>query len=93
MTTDELRKVVPLFTEAARQFGVPRTAMLDRGRVREIVKARHAVMWALRDAGWTYMAIGALFGRDHTTVISDVAEAERRALSDPDYALRLAAIR
>jgi len=80
-------------SEAERMFEVSSAAILDRGRVRRVVLARQAVMWALRDAGWTTVAIGVLFGRDHTTVIWNVEQAERRALRDPRYALFLAAMR
>ena len=80
-------------SEAARLFNIPATVLLRRGRSWQTCRARNAVMWALRDAGWTTVAIAELFGRDHTTVLSNVAEAERRATRDPAYALTLAAMR
>lgn len=87
MTTDDR------LTEAARVFDLPPAVLLQRDRSRRVAEARNAVMWALRNAGMTCTDIAALFNRDHTTVLSNVAAAERLAVSDVGYALRLAAIR
>lgn len=61
---------------AAQAAGVRIEAMLWPTRGLEHVSAyRQAGMKAARDDGYTYTAIGAAFGRDHTTVMSNCRKA------------------
>lgn len=87
MTTDDR------LTEAARLFDLSPDTLLQRGRSRRVAEARNAAMWALRQNGMTCTDIADLFGRDHTTVLSNIAAAERLAVADLGYALRLTALR
>lgn len=45
---------------------------------KHIVQARWAAMWAMRQAGYSYPAIGAFFNRDHTSVIHAIQKMEGR---------------
>lgn len=52
--------------------------ILEDGRFREIVVARHDAMWRMRRAGMTYAAIGRRLNRDHATVMWGVKQHEQR---------------
>ncbi len=83
-----------LLARAASLFGVDPRALTNGSRERHVAHARQAVMYAIyQRSAMSYEAIGELLGgRDHSTVIYGVAAAERRAVSDVDYALNLAAL-
>lgn len=54
---------------------------LRKERFRVFVDARRDCYAYLREQGWSYPEIGALYGRDHTTVMYALCtDAERRAL-------------
>lgn len=80
---------------AARVFDVPREELSGRGRAHHISQARQAAAYALHT--WSPLSLAEvgklLGGRDHTTILHAVAAAERRAVGDADYALRLSALR
>jgi hypothetical protein len=54
---------------AARSFGTSREAVLSADRHRAVTDARAVAMAAARRGGMTLPAIGAFFGKDHTTVM------------------------
>jgi chromosomal replication initiator protein len=85
-----------VITEAAALFGVDARALTNRSRLRHIVEARQAAAYALRARypSISLSTIGALLGgRDHTTIIYALRAAERRAVHQLDYALKLCALR
>lgn len=65
----------------AAEHGMPASPVSGRSRDAEVVRARHAWWVALRSLGWSYQAIGAVVGVDHTTVLVAVRRVEptRRA--------------
>jgi len=79
-----------IITEAARVFGLDPAALCGDDRTLHAAHARQAAYYALRADGWTLMAIGALFRRDHQTVLYGARKAAERAVGDPVYARRLA---
>ncbi len=79
-----------IITDAARVFAIDPAALCGDGRTMHAAHARQAAYYALRRSGWTLMAIGALFRRDHQTVLYGARVAEQRATRDPAYARRLA---
>lgn len=86
--------IEPLVERAALAFRVEPSALISPRRSRDLSFARWALMWALRQHDWTLVAIGqALGGRDHTTVLHGIRQAEARACADEQYALQLAALR
>lgn len=42
----------------------------------DAVRARHVAAWLLREAGRSYVEIGRVLGRDHTTAINSVRRVE-----------------
>ena len=63
-----------------RAHGVTLEQMQGPRRYRPIVRARWALIAALRERGWSLMRIGKFLNRDHTTVLYALRrEAERRA--------------
>lgn len=70
-----------VITEVARGFDVAPEDIMGRSYVRRIRRARMCAMAVLRDhTDLSYPAIGDLFDRDHTTVMSAV----RRAHDDAE---------
>lgn len=86
MTPDQL------VDNAAFAFGVDRRAIFGDSRVAEIVKARHAVAWALRQEDWSLESIGAFLRRDHTTIIHAIKATEHRRKRNPRFAERLSIV-
>ena len=83
-----------LIEQTATLFDVERGALLRSCRQQHVVLARQALMYALRaTTPLSYQAIAELLGRrHHTTVMWGVVAAERRAIVDVDYALKLCAL-
>jgi chromosomal replication initiation ATPase DnaA len=77
------RGLLALIEGIARAHHVTVAELIGRRRLSHIVKARHSAWLALRQRGWSYPAIGWLFGVDHTSVMSACrrkdSEAERAA--------------
>jgi hypothetical protein len=60
-----------ILAAVARSSGVTVAAMSGRSRVAKVVLARHVACYLLRKSGeMSYLAIGRMLGRDHSTVIS-----------------------
>lgn len=70
-TEDELadRGLLEDFTHIAQNHHVGLNDVFSRGRMAPVAAARKAMMALLRQRGWSYPAIGKLFGRDHSTVM------------------------
>lgn len=64
-----LRQKARIACKVAHETGVSVSAMKSPTRKADIVRARWAAMYAMRQAGHSYPAIGQYFNRDHTTVI------------------------
>lgn len=71
MTPEEIIDLV------ANAHDIPTENLRGRSRRADIVRARHAAMYAVRQhTDLSYPAIGRLFNRDHTTVIHAVTRIE-----------------
>jgi hypothetical protein len=57
---------------AAHAFGVDRPALVGPSRCHPIIDYRQCAMAAAKELGWTHVAIGAAFDRDHSTVVNAV---------------------
>ena len=71
----------------AAERGFTVETILGRGRSRPIVAVRWEVWRRLHDAGWSSVAIGRAFDRDHTTILHalrGVATPGATALSAPE---------
>lgn len=78
---DELERVV---TAVEAETGIRADSILGRSRVPAVCRARHLLMWRLRQIGdWSLNEIGRAVGLHHTTVIYGLhQEAKRRSLAD-----------
>ncbi len=74
-----MRGVYELVTDTAYSHRVSLSEVLSKSRKRPIAAARRAVCVALRARGLSLPEIGALIGRDHTTVLHSLRVAEREA--------------
>ena len=61
-----------------REYGITLADMQGPRRYRPIVRARWALIAALRERGWSLMRIGAFLNRDHTTVMYALRQWEGR---------------
>jgi chromosomal replication initiator protein len=78
---------------AAGIFGFTITELKGDSRYTELVRARWAVMLAMRERGVSTPRIGAaLGGRDHTTVLHGLRRAIELKRKDPLFASRCAAV-
>lgn len=62
-----------LVAHASVAFNSTPAQIVGQNRMREPTKVRHAIMWCLREMGWTFPTIAKLFVRDHTSVIHGVS--------------------
>lgn len=74
----------------ARMFNVPTARLKGYARCGGAKEARFALYRALRSRGNSYSAIGALLGRDHSTVLYGVREADAMMAACPEYAAKVA---
>lgn len=84
-----------LIERVAKIFGVSPKEITGPSRVRHIVVARQAAVWALRQRypDMSCCALSAAVGRrDHSTALWALAAVEKRARKSPDYARKLAEI-
>ena len=73
---------------ASDTYGVDPCRILGRTRVKHAVVARHAVVWALRQAGQSWYAIGRSVGRNHATCIHAARQTGVRNFKDKYAAKR-----
>jgi hypothetical protein len=74
-----------ILAAVARSSGVTVTAMSGRSRVAKVVLARHVACHLLRkNVELSYLAIGRMLGRDHSTVISACNSIEVQLGSAPE---------
>lgn len=69
-----------LAAEVAKESGIPAVDILGRGRDPEVMRARHRLWSMLRDSGLTWLVIGVLVERNHTTVMAGVRKHRAEAL-------------
>lgn len=77
-------------TAVSNSFGVYVEQLHTRSRVRNIVEARMAMFWLWRQFfAITTTQLGALYGRDHTTILYNIRVAEDLKRFDRFFAKRL----
>ena len=87
--SDDGAVVAGILSAVAAEFGVTVAALTGADRRRPVTAARQAAMYLCRDAGMTYPRIGAVFGRDHATVMYGVNRAARAIEQDSAFGVRL----
>lgn len=60
-------------------YGIPIEEITGRSRGRHTVEARHVACWLLHRARTTYVEIGRVFGRDHSTAMHAVTRVNNTA--------------
>lgn len=73
-----MRGLYEIAINIARLHGVSIGELFSRARERHVVAARVEIWSDLRERGWSYPAIGRLFGRDGSTVYQVVVGKQRR---------------
>jgi chromosomal replication initiation ATPase DnaA len=56
----------------ARYYGIPLKEIVGPSRFHSVIAVRNEVCVLLRESGLTYIAIGRLLSKDHTTIINAV---------------------
>lgn len=75
----EVRLATRFAAKVAYETGISVAAMRGPSRKSDIVRARWAAMYAMRQAGHSFPSIGRFFNRDHTSVIHAIKAMEGRA--------------
>lgn len=75
-----------LIEETCRIFDVHPRDLVGPYRFKFLMPARFALAKALRMRGWTLTRIGKELGRDHSSMVYRVREAEYMMTRDPTYA-------
>lgn len=74
---------------ASELFDVHPKDIVGCARYQFIMPARFAVWKALKGRGWSYVRIGRMFDRDHSTILHGVRKADYLAERDADYAQKI----
>lgn len=69
-------------------YGLPVTSIPMRGRSLHVARARQVWMWVLREAGYSFPAVGKATGRDHQTVQHGCRAVKQRMVRDAHTAAR-----
>ena len=76
------RGLVDLLDEVCRTHHVTRDEITGRSRSRSVSFARQDLWWRLREAhGYSYVELGRLFARNHTTVLHGTRRWESQMLA------------
>lgn len=78
------RDLLGLLDAVCRAHHVTRAEVCSRNRSRSVANARHDLWWRLRNDGslsFSYVEIGRLFARNHTTVLHGVRAWEAQMLA------------
>lgn len=80
--TSAAREIIQATAQA---FGVTAADILGERRPVEIIAARFAAYHAVATAhpGWSFVRIGRVFGRDHTTILTAIRKMERTGVPRP----------
>lgn len=79
-----------LINEVAREFEVSSKELIGHSRYRSIMKARFALYKVLVARGSSRARAGKVCGgRDHTTIMYGMGQAELMAFKDPEYKAKI----
>ncbi len=80
----DVRDLLGLVDHVCRARGVTREEVCGRGRTKAVALARHELWWRLRhhpEMSFSYVEIGRLFDRHHTSVFAGIRAHERASAS------------
>jgi chromosomal replication initiation ATPase DnaA len=78
----QTRGLLPLVEQVCQLRGVTLPELCSRARTQNVVRTRHEVWWHIRQLSerrYSYAEIGALFGRNHSTIKCAVDAFQRRS--------------
>jgi chromosomal replication initiator protein len=75
--------------QVAERYRVSVKTLRGPSRVKNVAWARQVAMSVARSAGFSFLQIGAFFGRDHSTVMHSCAKVADRAKAEPGVAREL----
>lgn len=82
-TTVTIEKILNVVSN---KYGIPVEDIKGRKRTSNIASARHISIYLIKKlTDRSFPAIGRLFGRDHSTIISSVDNIEKRIISDSGF--------
>ncbi len=82
-TTVTIEKIL---TVVSNKYGIPVEDIKGRKRTSNIASARHIAIYLIKKlTDRSFPAIGRLFGRDHSTIISSVDNIEKKIISDNGF--------
>lgn len=82
-----------IITHAAEVTEVSRENILGKSRVKKLAQIRHAICLVCREQGYSFTQIGAVMGRDHTTIVHSAKVARDAITRNKDFADLVAALR
>jgi len=77
----QTRGLLPLVEQLCQRRGVTLPEVCSRARTQNVARTRHEIWWRIRHLSehhYSYSEIGALFGRDHSTIKCAVDAFQRR---------------
>ncbi|MBO4869863.1 MAG: chromosomal replication initiator protein DnaA [Clostridia bacterium] len=78
--------VEKIFTIVSTKYGTSKDEICSKTKKREIVEARHVCAYLIRTmTNYSQNQIGALLGRDHTTIINSIEVCKKQILNDPSF--------
>ena len=82
-----------IFTAIYNKYHIQKEDILSNKRTKEIALARHLAIYIIRQVtDMSLPSIGKIINRDHTTVLSSIATAEKKMNSDPILNIEVAEI-
>lgn len=83
-------KVERVLSEVSSRYGVESKDILGKSRMKNISWARHIAVYVLRKkTDLSLPAIGKIFGRDHSTIVSSIGVIDREIESNPAFAVEI----
>ncbi|MCD7712315.1 MAG: chromosomal replication initiator protein DnaA [Firmicutes bacterium] len=83
-------KVERVLSEVSSRYGVESKDIIGKSRMKNISWARHIAVYVLRKkTDLSLPAIGKIFGRDHSTIVSSIGVIDREIESNPAFAVEI----
>lgn len=75
-----------ILSYVSQKYGVPEEDIKSSKRSKDIVNARHIVVYLIRNlTDMPFVSIGKIFNRDHTTIMASVGNVEKMRKTSPEF--------
>ena len=75
-----------IFVAVEKKYGVTKADLTGKSRVKEVAQARHVTIYLIRTiTEMSLPAIGKLFNRDHTTILSSLDAIDKKIASSTAF--------